>query len=587
MSTYTTVLQQLYIAYFGRPADPAGLDYWENRLASKQINILDIAKSFSEQQEYKAVYLNKTTPEIINALYQNLFGHSADVAGMKYWAGQLESGAISMGQAALAIMSGPAAASMDQQALLNKVAAASVFTSRLDTADSIIAYSRAYSVDAVKSWLKNIDADAVNIFSSLNNVSNIFSGALDHKPFPSLPDFAQEMSTALTTVTGGNVLSVISAGFDTGTGKGIYNANGLFASAGSDMLTVNTSMLTGGRIDLGAGSADKLSISDSISSKSLSTIDTAGNIEILVLTGGTSGLYQVNNPGLKTIILQNPSYIEQLTANDTVVLGSAASDTIIGGAGNDTIYGGESRDVIYGGAGNDYIYTWAGDIFAGSGNDVITLRDLTVNTSRVDAGDGDDFLYSSANVEGSLFVRGGKGIDNINVFGVFSPGSGLKTVEISFADDASTPGINTAADRDTVNSWLAPGVLHVRLDADQTSAVGIAGKAQVQEILGGVNLILQKNADVAVIRFDIAGDKAVLANVLDGSALLANLGAPLLAEQSGNTGSGYIWAYDNNVAYLYAYSHATTTGLQAGDIALIGIFNDRFNTANVPLFEIS
>jgi|GEM_PF-3367371 len=588
MSTYTNILQQLYVAYFGRPADPAGLDYWEARLASKQISIQDIAKSFSEQSEYKSVYLNKTIPEIINALYLNLFAHAADAAGMKYWTGQLESGAVSMGQAALAIMSGPTAGSMDQQALLNKVAAASVLTSRLDTTDSIVAYSSMFNLGQVKNWLGKIDADAANIFSSLQNLSGLFTGFLFHYPVIPLQDFTRDMSASLTAFSGGNELYGVAGGFDTNTGNGIYNAAGLTASSGNDVLTVSAGMLAGAHIDLGAGNADKLSVSDNISSKSLSAIDKASNVEMLVLSGGTSVLYQVNNPGLKIIALQNASNIEQLATTDTVILGSVASDTIIGGVGNDSIYGGGSRDVIYGGAGNDTIEASSGGIYGGSGNDSIRLRDLLGSVARIDAGDGNDAVIYEASPDGSLYFRGGQGIDTIMAYNAIgSPALLLKMLEISFADDTSGKGITLSSDRDTLTAWTAPGMLHVRLDADQTSNVGIAGKAQVQEIAAGSSLVLQKNADVSVIRYDIAGDNAVLANVLDGAALLANLNAPLLAEQQGNTGSGYIWAYDNDVAYLYAYSHATSTGLQAADIALIGIFNDRLNASGVPQFEIS
>ena len=587
MSAYTTALQQLYIAYFGRPADAAGLDYWEARLASKQLSLQDVARSFSEQPEYKSVYLGKALPEIINAFYLNLFAHAADAPGMKYWTAQLESGAVSMGQAALAIINGAVPGSNDQQALINKVAAASVFTSKLDTTDSVVAYTRFENFESVKAWLGKIDADAVHIFASMESLNGIFQAYLDHAPMPLLPNFALELSASLKTVSGGNELNVSAAGFDTRTGSGIHAVSGLSADAGNDALTVSTGMLAGSYIDLGGGNADKISVADSISSKSLSTIDTAGHVEILVLAGGTSALYQVNNPGLNTIILQNPSYIEQLAATNTLILGSAAPDTIIGGAGNDSIYGGASRDLIYGGAGNDYISVVAADIFAGSGDDVIILRDMQVSTSRVDAGEGDDYLVSTVDSGGVLYFRGGKGIDTINAFSAHYASSGLQTLEISFADDGSTAGINTAADCDMLISSLSPGVLHVRLDADQTSATGAAGQAQVQEILAGSSLILKKNADISVIRYDIAGEKAVLANVLDGTALLANLNSPLLAEQGNNGGSGYIWAYDNNVAYLYAYNHATTAGLKADDIALIGIFKDKANAANVPLFEIS
>ena len=71
-------LQKLYIAYFGRPGDPSGINYWLSR--SKQlITIKDISHELSIQDEYtKNISLDKYFDFKINKLDLNLFNRKAD-----------------------------------------------------------------------------------------------------------------------------------------------------------------------------------------------------------------------------------------------------------------------------------------------------------------------------------------------------------------------------------------------------------------------------------------------------------------------------------------------------------------------------
>lgn len=66
---------------------------------------------------------------------------------------------------------------------------------------------------------------------------------------------------------------------------------------------------------------------------------------------------------------------DHLTLSNTSGLawGGAGNDTILGGAGNDSLYGGDGADRLTGGAGNDYIDGGAGDdtIQGGAGADTM------------------------------------------------------------------------------------------------------------------------------------------------------------------------------------------------------------------------
>ena len=62
----------------------------------------------------------------IGNVYGNLFGHAADSGGLAYWLGQIESGAVGLGAAVLAVANG--AQGSDATILENKIAVALDFT---------------------------------------------------------------------------------------------------------------------------------------------------------------------------------------------------------------------------------------------------------------------------------------------------------------------------------------------------------------------------------------------------------------------------------------------------------------------------
>ncbi len=88
-------LTELYIASFNRAPDALGLDYWASRL-SDGMSLVDIAKSFFVQPETVAAYpASQPTEAFVGAVYNNVLGRTADTAGLNYWVGQLQTGAVS------------------------------------------------------------------------------------------------------------------------------------------------------------------------------------------------------------------------------------------------------------------------------------------------------------------------------------------------------------------------------------------------------------------------------------------------------------------------------------------------------------
>jgi len=140
-TTYYNDLQKLYVAYFNRPADTAGLNYYEGVLESAKgdakviaTTMAAISASFAASAEYKAAYANMSNADIVNTIYKNIFGHDADAAGKKFYADLLDSKALTIDNVVTQVAGG--AQGSDKTAFDNKVNASLAFTTALGTTNS-------------------------------------------------------------------------------------------------------------------------------------------------------------------------------------------------------------------------------------------------------------------------------------------------------------------------------------------------------------------------------------------------------------------------------------------------------------------
>lgn len=154
-SDYVNQIQQIYLAYLGRPADPAGLSYWADQVDSQGGDLSLVLSGFAASEESAALYGEMSTNQTISAIYSNLFKREADDAGVAYWQTQIESGAVDQAQAALAILLG--AQDNDITAANNKLTAANAFTTSV-AASGATGYSDADALAVGRDFLSNIDA---------------------------------------------------------------------------------------------------------------------------------------------------------------------------------------------------------------------------------------------------------------------------------------------------------------------------------------------------------------------------------------------------------------------------------------------
>lgn len=129
MATTTAQIQQLYVAYLGRAADKAGLDYWSAELNASPatLTLEDLRANFvNEQPEYAAAYAGLSRVDAVTKIYNNLFGRAPDAAGLTYWT---TGGGANVPADDLLVAFINGAGTTDAQTITNKVLVAEIYTS--------------------------------------------------------------------------------------------------------------------------------------------------------------------------------------------------------------------------------------------------------------------------------------------------------------------------------------------------------------------------------------------------------------------------------------------------------------------------
>jgi hypothetical protein len=203
-SISTADVQKAYVAFFNRPADVAGLNYWSNFSGG----YADLLNNFGRSPEYQSTYPKSMSNEqMVNTLYHNLFGRDADTAGLNFWVGQLNSGQSNWDNLAFQIAMG--AHGDDATVMNNKVAAATLFTEALAiSSQATTAYdsSSGSSLSAVKNWLAGVGLNGVTdqsmqaVVSNLTNPPHAFSIEVSNN--------AAATATVKTTNSSGTTSSV-------------------------------------------------------------------------------------------------------------------------------------------------------------------------------------------------------------------------------------------------------------------------------------------------------------------------------------------------------------------------------------------
>ena len=163
--SYHDVIRRFYLAYFGRPADVAGLDYWSVQYLQRSFpaSVSGFTDAYAGDAAIRAFVdfygASKESTELyagdngafIGAVYRNLFNREPEADGRAFWLDKLERNVMTRPVAAFQIMRG--ARGLDLDIIEKKVAVAKRFTAALDTDRKRAAYDGMAANASVRAML--------------------------------------------------------------------------------------------------------------------------------------------------------------------------------------------------------------------------------------------------------------------------------------------------------------------------------------------------------------------------------------------------------------------------------------------------
>jgi hypothetical protein len=149
-------IQGVYLALFGRPADPLGLQFF-NSVTNNGQNLAGIGP-LQSSAEYQARFTGQTNTQIINSIYQSLFNRDADLPGLTFFSNALANGTLSINNIAIAIYDGAQGADRTIRDL--KEAAANAFTAAIDTTAEVLGYNGTAAAASGRAFITGVTTTA-------------------------------------------------------------------------------------------------------------------------------------------------------------------------------------------------------------------------------------------------------------------------------------------------------------------------------------------------------------------------------------------------------------------------------------------
>ena len=279
----STQLQELYVAYFGRAADPTGLDYW----TEKGITTAKFAADMYAQAEFKDAYGSLSTESQVNEIYKNLFDREADVAGLTYWTQQINLGNLQLAEIATHLIwaaQNNAGSSDDKTALSNRTAAAIAYTAEVKTTTAGIL---AYQAESTDPWKSGVNITEAKTYLSGIDKSTAYT--------------AEGVTASVAKVVAAGIPTASVAGKTIALTKNIDAGSDFVGGSGNDTFSGSAGTIDGDILD-GAGGTDTLSVSVTQADDNNSSFKSS-NIENVVLrtTNGATTLDLGDVTGMTTL----------------------------------------------------------------------------------------------------------------------------------------------------------------------------------------------------------------------------------------------------------------------------------------------
>lgn len=584
-------IQGVYLALFGRPADPSGLSFF-NGVTGNGTNLAGIG-DLAKTAEYLTRFTGQSNKQIIESIYQSLFGRAGEENGVNFFLGELAAGRQTVNTIAINILDG--AVGTDLQTVTNKLAASNLFTNALDLPNEAAAYVGTSAADIGRNYLSTITSDPSTIPSlaqadaavlllfgaassfALTIFTDNFTGTAGTDKFTAAQ---AEFFNAIDTIDGGggsdsititavtaaplaasptmtNVESMTvtgTGGLNLDFGK-ITGLNNVIYDASGDLIASNVSselFVFGSKTDGGTTDATFSMASGQSTLKLMLNGSNSIDADIAQLKTGTASIINIESIGPQGSILFGG---DRSLVNDILYVGENANGATfnITGDASTSIAGGINSPSIVNGSGH------TGDLY------------ITGSSG------GDQFVGGS----GNNTYNGMNGFDIIDL----SKSTGQR-------DEIRLWDVKTFADRDLVGSFQAgSGGDEVEIRASNTTVGTDASSSPVfGTITGPATVATTLNiSSFDVIEFAYETTSGPLSTSDAGFHFLTTYSANGTHAISASTNSsGYFVAYaDGNAALLYVENDAVA-GLSQNEIQLVGIFSNiavgAFDASNIDLF---
>lgn len=155
-----TAVQQLYVSYLGRAADKAGLDFWSNAIANGTSTIESVATGLTLANEYTTKYAGLSNDALVDAVYTNVLGRTADAAGKAFWVSAFANGTVKADTFVSSLIQSLGA--QDQATINNKTFVAQTYT---DTVGD------AYTPAGGAAVLVGVDSTSASVTKAIDGIN--------------------------------------------------------------------------------------------------------------------------------------------------------------------------------------------------------------------------------------------------------------------------------------------------------------------------------------------------------------------------------------------------------------------------------
>jgi len=470
MGMNAAAVQRLYVAYFNRPADPISLAVYEAMLPTNNVataaQLQVVAETyFSPSTEYTTNFDGLSNAQIVDKLYENIFGRSAEPAGLTAWAVALTDGTQTV--ASLALQLSYSAQGTDAAVVSNRIEAATAFTTALNTSDEITGYSGTAAAASAAAWLATVGSTEASKDTAIAGV-----------------DAAVAAAVAVGGVAGGDYRLTTGTDLFTGTDN-----NDTFTAA---QLLANATWTVGDSIDGGDGN-DSFNVTQTaaISTTALTGVSVK-NVETATLTSGTTAnvINASTWTGLTTLNV-NGVTAQAVTAAATTDVNLTASTA----TGARTVTGGKDVTVTETGAsgGTTGVTTAAGAIVVNSttlaangttGNAITTTGGTTVNVTQAAGNAAGAGVTTTA---GAVSITGGAATTAVTV-------SDTKAAAAAATVVGHVNGAVTIADASAASTTAAGTLATVTLASFATATIDSSAIATVNLSGTGTSLAVSRGA---------------------------------------------------------------------------------------------